>query len=159
MNNRKRGAQSLAAWSAMAVALMATDAQATVLTNIQGTVAVDRGNGFQPVSVTSTVAVGDRVRCLSGSADIIYDNGMVQKVMQSQTVAVLSGGAGAGAGGGGGAPAAEDASSSDLLLIGATVGVGIGVGVGLAEGINNRNSSVVPIEGGGVGGGPRGESP
>ncbi|MBT3070326.1 hypothetical protein KKP04_05530 [Rhodomicrobium sp. Az07] len=104
---------------------MATSAHATVLTNIQGSVMVDRGSGFQPVSVTSPVVAGDRVRAIGGSADIVYNDGLVQKV-QSQTVAVLSrGGAGSG-------PDEQGGFSGDLPLIGAALGVGIGAGVALA---------------------------
>ncbi|MFT4079541.1 hypothetical protein [Rhodomicrobium sp.] len=129
MKCQKRGLKRLVEWSTVVTAgtvFMVTAAQATILTNIQGSVMVDRGGGFQPVSVTSPVVAGDRVRAVSGSADIVYDSGMIQKVAQSQTVAVLSNGQPAG-----GVPG-QGSFSSNLPLIGATLGVGIGVGVALA---------------------------
>ncbi|MBJ7532749.1 hypothetical protein JDN40_01250 [Rhodomicrobium vannielii ATCC 17100] len=130
---------------AVGAALMATAAHATVLTNIQGSVMVDRGNGFQPVSVTSPVVAGDRVRAVGGSADIVYDDGLVQKVVQSQTVAVLSKGRPD-------APfvGAEGGFAGNLPVIGATLGVvGIAAGVGVAMSDSGSDSSGLtpPIEG------------
>jgi hypothetical protein len=148
MKNRKRGLRMHAAWAsvlAIGAALMFTAAHATVLTNIQGSVMVDRGSGFQSVSATSPVAAGDRVRAVGGSADIVYDDGIVQKVAQSQTVAVLSKGR----------PdvpfvGAEGGLAGNLPVIGATLGVvGIAAGVGMAMSDSGNDSSGLtpPVEG------------
>jgi hypothetical protein len=75
--------------------LIVTGAEAARL-SIQGSVIVDRGDGFQPVQGESAgyawvvpVAPGDRIRVNSGFAEIAYDNGCVVKIGPGQMAAVL----------------------------------------------------------------------
>jgi hypothetical protein len=69
--------------------LIATGAEAAVLSNVQGSVIVNRGDGFQPAQGGTSIAPGDRVRVVAGSAEILYENGCVVKIGQGQMVAVL----------------------------------------------------------------------
>jgi hypothetical protein len=61
--------------------MLVADSQASVLIN--------RGDGFQPAQGGTVVAPGDRVRVISGSASIVYDNGYAVRVGAGQMVAVL----------------------------------------------------------------------
>jgi hypothetical protein len=77
--------------SSMVIAsLIATSAQAALLSNVQGSVIVNRGDGFQPAQGGTSIAPGDRVRVIAGSAEIVYENGCVVKLGQGQMVAVLN---------------------------------------------------------------------
>jgi hypothetical protein len=69
--------------------LIVTSAEAALLTNVHGTVTVNRGDGFRPAQGGAPVAPGDRVRVNDGSADILYDNGCTVRVGAGQMVAVL----------------------------------------------------------------------
>jgi hypothetical protein len=71
-------------------ALQTTNAQAAILANIEGAVSVNSGNGFQPASIGSSVAPGDRVRTGDGSVDIVYDDGCSSHVAAKQVAIVLS---------------------------------------------------------------------
>jgi hypothetical protein len=75
--------------SLVIVSLIATGAEAAVLANVQGSVIVNRGDGFQPAQSGASMAPGDRVRVVQGSAEILYDNGCVVRVGSGQMVAVL----------------------------------------------------------------------
>ena len=69
--------------------LVASTAQATVLTDVQGGVTVNRGFGYAPAATGILIGPGDRVHAQAGSASIVYDNGCIEKVRWGQTVMVL----------------------------------------------------------------------
>ncbi len=73
----------------LASVMLTVPVNAALLTNVQGTVTVNRGAGFAPASGGSIIAPGDRVRVAEGSAEIVYDNGCVVKLGPGQVVAVL----------------------------------------------------------------------
>jgi hypothetical protein len=75
--------------SVVIASLIATGAEAAVLANVQGSVIVNRGDGFQPAQGGASIAPGDRVRVVQGSAEILYENGCVVRVGSGQMVAVL----------------------------------------------------------------------
>jgi hypothetical protein len=64
---------------------MTTGAQAVHLSDMDGPVLI---NG-KKVAVSSNVVAGDRVKAVSGSVKIVYDNGAVVSVPKGQTVVVL----------------------------------------------------------------------
>ena len=70
--------------------LAVSGAQAALLTNIQGTVTVNHGYGYERAGVGGRVGPGDRVHVGEGSADIVYENGSTVNVGSGQTVIVLS---------------------------------------------------------------------
>jgi hypothetical protein len=70
------------------IALLTAPAEAALLSNVQGTVTVNQGDGFKPASGGAVVSPGDRVRVASGSADIVYDNGCAVHVWAGQVVAI-----------------------------------------------------------------------
>ena len=74
----------------LVAACLITNAQATVLSSIEGAVSVNSGNGFQPASIGSALAPGDRVRTGDGSASILYDNGCSTKVGPQKVTIVFS---------------------------------------------------------------------
>src|SRR5271166_2615052 len=76
--------------AAVIVGLVATSAQATVLSSLDGAVSVNRGNGFTPASIGSPLAPGDRVRTGEGSANILYDNGCATKIGPQEVAIVYS---------------------------------------------------------------------
>ena len=73
---------------AAVAALTVSSAQAAVLTNIQGGVAINAGGGFTPVVSPTNVGPGERIRTGDGSADIVYDNGQTVHVGPNQVVLV-----------------------------------------------------------------------
>ncbi|MGO8781355.1 MAG: hypothetical protein ACLQKK_20965 [Rhodomicrobium sp.] len=74
---------------AVITALMASSAEAALLTEVQGMVTVNHGEGYSPAGAGGEIAPGDRVRAAAGSASIVYENGCTQKVEPNQTVIVL----------------------------------------------------------------------
>lgn len=77
--------------SAIAVAALLTStlAQAITVESIQGRVAINRGNGFQPLTATTNGNSGDRVMANpNSSAEIVYDNGCREKVEPGQVVTI-----------------------------------------------------------------------
>ncbi len=119
-------------------ALLVTGAEAAQLTNIQGAVLVDHGNGFIPVAGPVLLAPGDRVHAAAGVAYVVYDNNCSQKVAANQTVAVLA------------APPACDLKDgvianeaspfpADALAVGGMLAVG-GVAAALASSGNTSTS-------------------
>ena len=76
--------------AALIAGLLVTNAHATVLSNIKGAVSVNSGNGFQPASIGSALAPGDRVRTGDGSASILYDNGCSTRVGPQKVAIVFS---------------------------------------------------------------------
>ena len=71
-------------------AFILTNAQAAVLSSFEGDVSVNRGNGFQPVSLGAVLDPGYRLRTGEGTATIRYDNGCTTTVAARQTVVVSS---------------------------------------------------------------------
>ena len=71
--------------------VIASSAQAARLIDIEGTVLVNTGEGFQEVIGRTTVSAGDRVLVRGkGGAHIDYGAGCITKVLQNQTVVVAS---------------------------------------------------------------------
>ena len=145
--------------SAAAIAAMfASSVEAVTLSNAEGAVFVNHGDGFQPAGIGTTLSSGDRVRVGSGgSVNIVYENGCSTRVGPSQVAVVLAtppscqgarlkdGGlvVGAGVGIGDGLKDGPAAGfGNDTLLAGALV-VGAGVGIAVAVS-NNDNNSVSP---------------
>ena len=131
--------------AAMIAALVTTSAQAAVLSNLDGVVSVNRGNGFQPASIGSSLAPGDRVRTGEGSANILYDNGCATAVGPKQVAIVYSeppvcnvGGFKDGAVV---APVAPEPGVSPLLI----GGVLAGTAVGIAIAVSSSNKNPVPV--------------
>lgn len=79
--------------TAVACALViASNAQAARLTDIEGTVLVNTGEGFQEVAGKTVVSAGDRVLVRGkGGAQIDYGSGCMIKVLANQTVVVAAG--------------------------------------------------------------------
>jgi hypothetical protein len=74
----------------LVAAFLTSNAQAVSLANIEGAVTVNSGKGFQPASIGSSLAPGDRVRTGDGAVDIVYDNGCSTHVAAKQVALVLS---------------------------------------------------------------------
>ncbi len=131
----------------MIAMLVATNAQAAVLTSFTGTVMVNSGNGFQPASIGSSLAPGDRVRTGEGSANIRYDNGCTTTVGPHQFTVVYwqpplchVGGLKDGAS----TTPVEPASDENSLLAGGLVaGAAVGIAVAIAT-TNNQPSPASP---------------
>lgn len=124
----------------IAAALFVTNAQAAVLTNVIGVVFVNRGDGFRPAMVGSSLISGDRVRVDNGSADIVYENGCSTKVGPQQVSLVLSAPPPCNGGLKDGGTAAASEPSIDPLLAGGLVG-GSALGLALVISSNNGNSN------------------
>jgi hypothetical protein len=129
--------------AAVIAALFATNAAAVTLSNVEGTVSVNRGDGFQPASIGTALSSGDRVRAsASGSANIVYENCCSTRVGPSQVAVVLATppacqGASLKDGGAGYAPAGFG-PGADTLLVGGLI---VGAGVGIAVAASNDNNS------------------
>ena len=76
--------------AAVIVGLLAANAQATVVSSLEGVVSVNRGNGFKPASIGLPLEPGDRIRTGEGSANILYDNGCATKIGPQQVAIVYS---------------------------------------------------------------------
>ncbi len=125
---------------AVIAGLMATSAQAALLTNVQGAVTVNHGDGFQPAATGAIIIPGDRVWAGEGSADIVYDNGCVVRVGPAQMVAVLNSspacnGNASSTGGGLKDGIIEDSgiSTGTLVIGGLLIGGGIAGGILLTQ--------------------------
>ncbi|MGO8953084.1 MAG: hypothetical protein ACLPWS_20465 [Rhodomicrobium sp.] len=110
--------------------LMPASVQAAYLANVDGTVLINRGNGFRPAWGGAEVGPGDRVRVENGAADIVYDNGCAVKLSPGQTMAVLS------------VPpvcakessaASSGLSTESVVIGGLVIGSGVGLAVALTE--------------------------
>ena len=75
--------------AALMAVLLATNAQAADVSEMQGTVWTSRGFGFRPVSEGSVLAPGDRARTGDGSVVIRYENGCSTKLGPRQMAVVL----------------------------------------------------------------------
>ena len=143
--------------AAVIATLFASSVEAVMLANAEGTISVNRGDGFQPASTGTALSSGDRVRVGSGgSVNIVYGNGCSTRVGPSQVAVVLAtppscqgarlkdGGlvVGAGVGIGDGVPAGPGGIGTETLLAGGlVVGAGVGIAVALS---NNDNNQVSP---------------
>lgn len=148
MENGRRARAYVSA--AVIAALFATNAAAVTLSNVEGTVSVNQGSGFQPASIGTALSSGDRVRASSsGSANIVYDNGCSTRVAPSQVAVVLATPPACQGGSlkdGGGAAFAPAGIGTDTLLVGGlVVGAGVGIAVALSDNNNsNTNYQVSP---------------
>lgn len=115
---------------AVIAGLLTTNAEAALLTNTEGSVTVNHGDGFQPAQTGAVIIPGDRVRTGQGSADIVYDNGCVVRVGPQQMVAVLVTPPVCSGGGLKDAIVEDTGPSTGLLLVG-----GLLIGGGIAGGI------------------------
>ncbi len=71
--------------------LVSASAQAALLTGIEGSVSVNRGSGFQVVTVPTQVKPGDRVMVGQGSnAQIVYSDTCIARLPASNTVVVAT---------------------------------------------------------------------
>jgi hypothetical protein len=78
-------------FSVVSTFMIASSAQAARLTDIEGTVLVNTGEGFQEVIGKTTVSPGDRVLVRGkGGAQIDYGAGCITKVLDNQTVVVAA---------------------------------------------------------------------
>ena len=130
-----------------------------MLSNVEGTVFVNHGDGFQPASTGTALSSGDRVRVgSSGAVNIVYENGCSTRVGPSQVAVVLAtppscqgarlkdGGlvVGAGVGIGDGAPAAGGIGTETLLVGGLVVAAGVGIAVAVSNNNNSNSNQVSP---------------
>jgi hypothetical protein len=129
----------------LSATLAVSGAQAAVLTNIQGTVTVNHGYGYEPAGVGGPVGPGDRVHAGEGSAAIVYENGSTVNVGPGQTVIVLST-----------PPANTIGTQAQDTQSYAASGMLVSGGVAAAIVISERNSGVA---GGNSQGSGRGASP
>ncbi len=74
----------------VAVCMFGTGAKAAMLTNIEGTILVNQGNGFKPVVEAALLNPGDRIHADNGAAFVVYENNCSEKVGPHQTVLVLA---------------------------------------------------------------------
>jgi hypothetical protein len=115
-------------------ALTASSAQAAMLTNIQGAVAVNAGAGYQPVAGPAPVGPGERIRTSDGSADIVYENGCTVHVAPNQVVLVSSAAPECSGGGLKDGGIVESGIPTEYLVAGAVVvGGGVAAGILLSE--------------------------
>lgn len=128
----------------LAAALLSANAQAALLTNIEGAVFVNHGDGFRPAAVGLPLVPGDRVRAGIGSADIVYDNGCAARVEPHQVVVVLSEPPVCNGGGlkDGVAVAPADDSIDPIIIGGLLAGGAAGLAVALSNTNSNTNNTV-----------------
>jgi hypothetical protein len=76
---------------AVSALVIASGAQAARLTEVNGTVLVNAGEGFREASGKTSVSPGDRVLIRGkGAAQIDYGAGCIERVLANQTVIVAS---------------------------------------------------------------------
>ncbi len=118
---------------AVIAALMASSAEAALVTNIQGAVSVNSGDGYRPAENATVVAPGDRVRTGDGSADITYENGCTVKIGPGQTAIVLYAAPVCDGGLKDGAAADTGISTGTLLVGGLVVGGAVAGAIALSQ--------------------------
>ena len=132
--------------AAFIVGMVATSAEGALLTNIQGAVFVNSGNGFIPVTAGTSVNPGARIRVGAGAAEIFYENGCSQKVGSDQMVMVPSAPPCAGSlkdGGDTAAVASSDFTLPDTVTAGALLAAGAGLAIGIANEGSNESSNEI----------------
>lgn len=117
-------------------ALTVSSAQAATLTNIQGAVAVNAGDGYVPVAVPATVVPGDRIRTGAGSADIVYENGYTVHVPPKHVVLVSAAAPGSTSGGG---LADGEANIGPLTAFASGLIIGGGIAAGISQSEGNKD--------------------
>jgi len=120
--------------------LLGTQTEAAFL-QLQGAASVDNGAGFVPAIGSMLVKPGDRIRVTAGCAQIIYDNGYLNKICKGQMAVVFSDPPQPAPGGGSlkDTPAyAPAGTGEDWPTAGAIVLGGIGIGTAIALGQNNN---------------------
>jgi hypothetical protein len=128
------------------VGLLTANAQATVVSGLEGVVSVNRGDGFKPASIGLPLEPGDRIRTGEGSANILYDNGCATKIGPQQVAIVYSEPPVCN---GGGlkdgvvmAPPAEPEAVDPLIAGGLLAGAAAGLAAALAS--SSKSSCVSP---------------
>ena len=132
--------------------MMAANAQAAYLSDVQGLVLVNN----QPVAANTNIEVvpGDRVKAVSGSVKVVYSNGAIVPVAAGDTLVVLANGPAptaspiptaspsqvSGATGG----YKDDSGYSDYLYIGGGLAVAGGAGLGVALLLQKQNKPASP---------------
>ncbi|MGA7326101.1 MAG: hypothetical protein WBX25_16855 [Rhodomicrobium sp.] len=123
------------------LALLGTQAEAAFL-QLQGAASVDNGSGFIPAVGNMLVKPGDRIRVTAGCAQVIYDNGYLNKICKGQLAVVFSDPPQPAPGGGSlkDTPVYEPAGTGDdWLTAGGIVLGGIGIGTAIALSQNNES--------------------
>jgi hypothetical protein len=129
--------------SLIIASLFATGAEAAMLVaDSQASILVNRGDGFQPAQSGTVVAPGDRVRVISGSASIVYDNGYAVKVGAGQMVAVLQ--SPPNSGGETTSSLKDPPSNMTYAYIGGGLLLAGGIGAGTVLLLNNNNKPASP---------------
>ncbi|MGO9547579.1 MAG: hypothetical protein ACLPPF_22655 [Rhodomicrobium sp.] len=105
---------------AVVTMLLTASAQAAHLSNVQGTVLINRGGGFQPVTGDVKVLPGDRIDAREGSAFITYDNGCTARVGPGVVATVLS--------------VPPVCNGSTLIIGGLVIAGGTGLAIALSQG-------------------------
>jgi len=119
---------------AVIASLFSCEAEAAILTDLQGSVSVNHGSGFTQVTAPVAVAPGDRVRVNGGAANIVYENGCTVSVGPDQVVLVLSNAPECHRVGFKDGAAVDSEFPSSTLLIGAVVaGAGVGTAIALSQ--------------------------
>ena len=122
--------------AALIAMIFSTNVQAAVLSDLQGPVSVNHGNGFRPSSKGSPLAPGDRVRTGDGFAVVQYDGGCSTRIGPRQVAMVYStppcyrGDAKAGAA----APAPVESSLDPVLIVGGLAAAATGSAIGTGGG-------------------------
>jgi hypothetical protein len=121
-------------------ALMIASAHAATLTNVEGAVSINRGDGYVPVVNGATVGPGDRVRTLKGSVNVVYENGCPVKVGPHEVVLVQAAAPGCTPAGG-----LKDGFVAPAPELGPWFGVGVAVafGAGVGAAIASTTTSQV----------------
>jgi hypothetical protein len=70
--------------------VLVTNAPGAALTNVEGSVQVDHGNGFKPVTEPVLLVPGDRVFGNTGAASFLYEDNCFEKMKPNQMVIVLA---------------------------------------------------------------------
>ena len=150
-----RNAARVCVSAAAIAAMFASSVEAVTLSNAEGAVFVNHGDGFQPAGIGTTLSSGDRVRVGSGgSVNIVYENGCSTRVGPSQVTVVLAtppscqgarlkdGGlvVGAGVGIRDGVPGPAGFGTETLIAGGLVVGAGVGIAVAVSSNDNNQVS-------------------
>jgi hypothetical protein len=124
----------------VAMLLGAAAADATTLTP-NGTVLINKGNGFVQVTGPIEVVPGDMVMVNEGTAQMTFPDGSVASMQPGQVYTVGSaGGAGAGAGVAAGAGAGAGGLSATTLIVGGVVVAG-GAAAAIAASNSGKKSS------------------
>lgn len=151
MNNHGRKQRRALIAVGLAATLFTTAAQAAMLANLEGSVSVNRGNGFQPVSAGTTVAPGDRIKTGKGSTvNVVYENGYAVPIGPNQVRTVQYAPPSAKDAPGGAAPESAGAFAglggtalggiATPVIVGGVVAGAVTAGVVASSSSSNRNS-------------------